>query len=122
MNYKSPINFFKFKPITDIVKDEIDNDIYKAVIGVGVSVDKGELKRALTYDRNQYEKGFHDGLKVNSENIFGRPKSHWHKIEGEHYDTYVCYRCGKKLHSTSRHEYFNFCPRCGARMIEEDNE
>lgn len=33
----------------------------KAIRKVGVNVDKGELIKALQYDRNQYEKGYEDG-------------------------------------------------------------
>ncbi len=35
--------------------------VMKAVRKVGVNVDKGELIKALQYDRDQYTKGYEDG-------------------------------------------------------------
>ena len=58
--YKSPIDVC----IADIqcqIDKQVDEGIYKAVVNVGVNVDKEELLRALSYDRNQYEKGYADG-------------------------------------------------------------
>ena len=54
--YKSPIEV-----ITENVKKEVDNGVYKAVTQYGVDVDRDELIKALCYDREQYEKGFRDG-------------------------------------------------------------
>ena len=34
----------------------------KAVIEIGISVDKGELIKALEYDRDQYNKGYRAGI------------------------------------------------------------
>lgn len=59
--YKSPIDVF----ITDIqhqIVKQRDDEIYQAVASVGINVDKEELLRALQYDRNQYEKGYWDGV------------------------------------------------------------
>jgi hypothetical protein len=56
--YKSPITI-----ITGQIKYEIENEIYRAVQEVGVSVDKEELIKALQYDREQYIKGYTDGIK-----------------------------------------------------------
>lgn len=60
-NYLSPINIW----ITETMQDfhnNIEEQVYKEVINVGISVDKKELLKALEYDRNQYEKGFKDGV------------------------------------------------------------
>ena len=60
-NYLSPINIW----ITEVQQDfqkQVDEQIYKEVINVGVSVDKNELLKALEYDRDQYAKGFKDGV------------------------------------------------------------
>lgn len=40
---------------------EDEKMVMKAIRKVGVNVDKGELIKALQYDRNQYEKGYEDG-------------------------------------------------------------
>ena len=60
-NYKSPINMWITKAQEDFER-KVDEQVYKEVINVGISVDKKELLKALEYDRNQYEKGFKDGV------------------------------------------------------------
>lgn len=58
--YKSPIEVL----LTDIqhqIAQKQDEQIYNAVVSVGVNVDKEELIRALQYDRDQYNKGYADG-------------------------------------------------------------
>ena len=59
--YKSPIDMFVTDIQNQIVKQQ-DEEIYKAVVSVGINVDKDELIRALKHDRNQYEKGYRDGI------------------------------------------------------------
>lgn len=55
--YESPI---------DLIQNEmeiyVEGEILKAVQKVGVNVDKEELLRALAYDREQYNKGYRDGV------------------------------------------------------------
>ena len=61
--WESPI-----KITEDIAKQMdmvIENGIMKAIQRVGIDVNKEELLKALEYDRNQYEKGYHDGLNAN---------------------------------------------------------
>ena len=48
---------------------ETDNMIMEAVYNVAVNVDKAELIKALEYDRDQYEKGYRDGL-AEAEEVF----------------------------------------------------
>lgn len=55
--YDSPIRLAVSK-----MTSQFDGDIYNAVVKAGIDVDKDELVRALNYDRNQYEKGYRDGL------------------------------------------------------------
>jgi hypothetical protein len=40
---------------------EEEKMVIKAIEKVGINVDKGELIKALQYDRNQYTKGYEDG-------------------------------------------------------------
>ena len=47
----------------EIVKIE-EEVVMRAVCDVGISVNKDDLIRALQYDRNQYEAGAIDGLKL----------------------------------------------------------
>ena len=42
------------------MRNQIEGEIYKAVMNVGVNVDKEELIKALQYDRGQYQKGYKD--------------------------------------------------------------
>ena len=64
-NYESPITIDHLvKNIAEESANEIDKLTYKAIMQVGVRVDKEELIKALTYDRNQYNKGFEDGFKA----------------------------------------------------------
>jgi hypothetical protein len=48
---------------------EMEGEILKAVQRVGVNVDKEELLRALAYDREQYVKGYKDGVNAVCERI-----------------------------------------------------
>lgn len=62
--YESPINII----VNDIVRslqEKQENYVMEYVQNIGVDVDKEELIRALQYDRNQYEKGYNDGLNAN---------------------------------------------------------
>lgn len=45
----------------EVIKS-FEDDVVKAVQKVGINVDKDELIKALSYDRNQYEKGYNDGF------------------------------------------------------------
>ena len=73
--YESPINAVVNEICSDIQKKE-DKYIMECVRNVGINVDKKELLKALSYDRNQYEKGYNDGINkvcdiINE--IFGTP-------------------------------------------------
>ena len=54
-NYKSPINI-----VSSALRNEVENNIPKSIINIGIDIDKDEFVKALQYDRNQYEKGFSD--------------------------------------------------------------
>jgi hypothetical protein len=68
MSYLSPIEVVT-EPLNRALETSIENDIYKAVLNYGISVDKEELIKALRYDRDQYTKGFVDGSKGSSADI-----------------------------------------------------
>lgn len=53
--YESPIRM-----IMTEMQTQMEKDCISAVQGYGFNVDAEELKKALAYDRNQYEKGFKD--------------------------------------------------------------
>lgn len=62
--YDSPIKLIDriVDQFTEQINKATDESIYKAVLEVGVHVDKDELIKALRYDRGQYDKGFDDGV------------------------------------------------------------
>ena len=65
--YRSPIEIVMRPIIQHQIAKEQDEQIYKAVVSVGINVDKDELIRALQYDRNQYREGYNDGYRDGKE-------------------------------------------------------
>ena len=67
MSYNSPITIFDDPMETTIqkvardIEAQAEDYIYKAVRKIGIDVNKDELRRALRYDRDQYEHGRSDG-------------------------------------------------------------
>lgn len=55
MSYKSPIEIIQTQ-----MQTHVEDTIYQSVMKVGVTVDKDELLKALTYDRQQYQNGYAD--------------------------------------------------------------
>ena len=66
--YKSPIELYTTDLQTKI-NEQAEGMIMEAVKGIGVDVNKEELTRALQYDRQQYEKGYVDGMKEFAERL-----------------------------------------------------
>ena len=67
--YKSPIRIDYITRTSELISDiaksmneGLENKIMAKVQAI-IDVDKDELIRALAYDRNQYEKGYEDGIK-----------------------------------------------------------
>lgn len=63
--YESPINQAISKISSEIKECEDNQLMYKVRQTIGYDIDKTELVRALRYDREQYEKGYADGLNAN---------------------------------------------------------
>lgn len=62
--YESPVNIYETIP--DMVEKEIDRNIIVEIKRqLGIDINKEELIKALQYDRNQYDKGYQDGLNAN---------------------------------------------------------
>lgn len=55
--WNSPIELIESE-----IEVKMEGEVLKAVKRVGIEVNKEELLKALEYDRNQYEKGYEDGL------------------------------------------------------------
>lgn len=60
LHYKSPIVVEMERKIKEI-NLKVENDIYNAVLDCKITVDKDELMKALSYDRNQYIHGYWAG-------------------------------------------------------------
>ena len=59
--YQSPIEI-----IMQAMQTQFDGEVFKATQAYGINVDKDELIKALEYDRDQYNKGFADGSRINT--------------------------------------------------------
>lgn len=64
--YNSPISVYmrSLDKMRMEIKADFDNNVWKAVLEYGVHVDKEELLHALSYDRNQYQRGYANGVSV----------------------------------------------------------
>ena len=61
--YESPI--YTYIAGTQLkMAEDYENGVMEAIQYVQINVDKEELERALKYDREQYEKGYADGLEA----------------------------------------------------------
>jgi hypothetical protein len=61
--YESPINMITKQIATDIAK-KTDDTVLRAIWDTGVNVNKDELIKALSYDRDQYKKGYTAGYEA----------------------------------------------------------
>lgn len=64
-NYIDPIDLSEYvSPIKIYICDQIMNEVMGEIARVGVNIDKEELIRALSYDREQYAEGYRAGAKA----------------------------------------------------------
>ena len=84
--YESPVHL-----ILQDVESQIDQEIERTIINVirkfDVSVDEGEIIKTLRYDRNQYNKGYKDGINDTLNKLREEIKIiafDWQEIDGEH--------------------------------------
>ena len=68
MSYESPIKIaigeFQMEQ-----KKRIEGDVFLAIQEYGITVDKEELIKALQYDRDQYRKGYEDGVQAKADTL-----------------------------------------------------
>lgn len=60
--YESPIQMIVDKIQTQMIQQEEDQLLMQVQKSLRFDIDKAELLRALNYDRDQYQKGYKDGL------------------------------------------------------------
>ena len=89
------------------IQTTVEDNCLKAVQSYGFNVDKDELKKALDYDRGQYDKGYADAR----ERYLKRPRGEWLEDSGN----IACSHC----HTIWLYRKTDFCPNCGAYMREE---
>lgn len=61
MSYESPISLI-YENAQRQMQIQLENGVYSVVQNVGIDVNKDELIKALQYDRQQYDKGYSDGM------------------------------------------------------------
>lgn len=61
MSYESQIEIFE-ETVSSQYDKTLEEAVMQEVTRIGVYVDKHELIRALQYDRDQYNRGYHDGI------------------------------------------------------------
>lgn len=65
--YESPINIIE-SAVTELQKQQ-EEGVFCLIRNYGITVDKEELLKALAYDRDQYNKGYDDGVREFAERV-----------------------------------------------------
>lgn len=103
----------------EVIKS-FEDDVVKAVQKVGINVDKDELIKALSYDRNQYERGYNDGFWAAVHDGAAVKHGRWIRPEGYCWRP-ECSECGYYGSAIDEPVIpFNYCPNCGAKMDLEE--
>lgn len=55
-SWESPI-----RVVSDEWQTKVENDVYQMIRNYGITIDKDELRKLLTGDRETYKRGFRDG-------------------------------------------------------------
>ena len=119
MSYKSPIDIC----ITQLRIDRekaVEEQVFRAVQGIKVDVNKEELIRALRYDRDQYDNGYKDGYDDGYDrNTFNIAQEIYTALHNEIIDAINCnYNVIKEReekHKVNRYED-DFCQYCNGKI------
>ena len=65
--YKAPIQIVQEQMSS--IESQLANETLKVIHKYGIYVDKDELIKALNYDRQQYDKGFEDGVNKSTQEL-----------------------------------------------------
>jgi hypothetical protein len=115
--YESPILITKaIEQFTRRTNEVAENQIFEAVLKVGVEVNREELIKALQYDRDQYDIGYEDGFR-DGKNEVVQSEGEWNEnIIGF---CNVCMSCGvivERIAIKNTSGKLNYCPNCGLKM------
>ncbi len=117
--YESPINLFVSDIATSIDK-RIEEVTVNAIQNLGIDINKDELIKALDYDRQQYAKGYKDGLNdATARFIEGeRYESKWIPVSDSAWESkFFCFKCGERTKAVVMGKpRYKFCPMCGCKM------
>ena len=101
--YKPPIEVFVGQ-----LRSNQEDHIFEIIQDMNVSVDKEELIKARKYDRQQYEKGYQDGIKETVEALDAEVESSDKYIrEYDDSDAQKAYNKGLKTALSICKEYLN---------------
>lgn len=64
MKYRSPVEI-----VSQNIHENFENGVMEVIHSYDVKVDKDELIKALSYDREQYKQGYADGCKLDTNAI-----------------------------------------------------
>lgn len=111
--YESPIEIM-MRDIASRIAEQEENAITAEVSRqMAINVDKDELKKALAYDRDQYNKGYEDAKRT-----YERPKGKWRTHQMGMLLWVECSECHAQVGTIG----MNFCPNCGADMREDTDD
>lgn len=116
---KIPVDFCDYvSPIAVEIarkqESDLEKAIYTALETYNITVDKDELLKALSYDRNQYEAGYKAGYKAAQ----GEQRLGTWIVHGIYARCSECEETGGTILNGDKPEPFltKFCPNCGAKM------
>ncbi len=100
--YESPIRIFMQETESEI-NHEIDREVYRRTVKIGVDINKHELMRALESDRMQYAEGYKQGYRAG----FEAAQSEWISVDDrlpdDVIDVLVFIRNGSVSHTCIAH-------------------
>lgn len=82
--YKSPIDLV-VNQVSNLILEQQENQVIKAILSTGVKVDKEELIKALKYDRQQYGNGYNDGYTDGAKAMLDKIKANLQGLIGLNY-------------------------------------